>query len=151
MNKVKNVAVVVPGYMNKDDRIAVEITKAKTKVAADLKGNKPTFKIDVTVEANVAEVKSEKADLTKVATIESLNGRVAAAIKNDIESAIKRAKTFKTDPFGFGQVFNRAYPKVFPTICKEWEEYIMPTIDVEVNVKASIERTGLLFKPVDAM
>jgi spore germination protein KC len=69
-------------------------------------------------------------------------------VRNDIEMSIKKNQHLKSDIFGFGNAFYRLKYQKWQEMKDDWED-IFTSLPVEVNIKANIERTGLINKGVN--
>ncbi|MFO8060558.1 MAG: Ger(x)C family spore germination C-terminal domain-containing protein, partial [Bacillota bacterium] len=78
--------------------------------------------------------------------IESLERRLAEAIRSRIETAIASSQRFNSDIIGFGNLIHRKRPKTWDSIGGLWDE-ILPQLVVNVTVNAEIVRTGLSSSP----
>ncbi len=64
------------------------------------------------------------------------------AIAAEIENAVRKAKSLKSDFLGFGRCLYRAYPKVWREVMKDWNEFWFPRAEVAVKVNCHLLRTG---------
>jgi len=79
--------------------------------------------------------------------VRSLNRRLAQVIRNDMEMAIAKAQELRADIFGFGYSIYRTRYRDWTRLEDRWDE-IFPKVPVELDVEASIRRTGLITKSV---
>ncbi|UOF88823.1 Ger(x)C family spore germination protein [Fodinisporobacter ferrooxydans] len=121
--------------------IGVEIVRTKTQTKGMIKHGKPQFDIDIQAEGNIGEVQSD-VDMTKTKTIEDIQKKAEQDIVDKVERAIKKAKAYKADIFGFGEVIHRTDPKTWKQIKNHWEkqEFAKAAVTVHANVK--IRRVG---------
>lgn len=147
INKVRNTVVVVPGIDNPTDKIALRVVKAQAKIEPSIKESHPSFTIKVTVQAHVTEVMAHTLDVTKMQVLDTLNSYLATAIRNEISSAVTRAKALHADIFGFGTLFQSAYQTEWKKIAKNWDNVEFPKADVQIEVKSQIVHSGFLLKP----
>ncbi len=129
-------------WKNKKDAIAYQVVRQKTKIAAQLKKDRPKISISVRAEGRIAEV-SVSSDLTNPHTLAAIEKEVAKEIKEEIEKAIYHAQINKSDTFGFGDAIHRSHPDKWKKIKSEWNNEYFPSSDIEVKVEAFIRRTGL--------
>ncbi|RBW69007.1 Ger(x)C family spore germination protein [Bacillus taeanensis] len=125
--------------------IAVEMVRSKTKLSAEFKEGKPIIHIDTREEGHISEVHCG-IDLDKPETINKLEKELEKETKEEIMMAVKAAQEEKSDIFQFSEVVNRADPKEWNKIEKKWEEEIFPELEVKVDVRAFIRRTGMRTK-----
>ncbi|SDH83481.1 Ger(x)C family spore germination protein [Alteribacillus bidgolensis] len=130
----------------KEKGIAVDMTRSKTDIKAEIKNKKPVIQVTVRSEGAISEVHCP-IDLDKHESIEKLEKQMVMEIKEEIMMAVEAAKEQKTDIFRFGETVNREDPKLWKKIKKEWDDEIFPETEVNVNVQAFIRRSGLRTKP----
>ena len=113
--------------------INYEIKKNKIIVSADAKGS-------------LMEVGC-KIDLEDEKEIENLEKKVERKMEEYLNQAISLAQSYKTDIFGFGNLFYKKYPKEYKKI-DNWNEYFSK---MEIEVKANFKYTskGTLEQSID--
>lgn len=76
--------------------------------------------------------------------VRSVTERVAQAVRNDIELALKRARELGVDPFGFGNSIYRKKPQFWNEVVQDrWKEMIK-TVEVSLEIQVFLRRTGLV-------
>lgn len=143
-NKMKSTIVEID-CKDKKDAIGIEIVRSNTVVKADVKAGKPIIQIHIREEGNVAEVKCP-IDLSKQEEITKLEEEWIRETKKEVMEAVKVAQSEKSDIFGFGEAVNRANPKEWETMKKEWSKKFSDS-KVDVKVDAFIRRQGMRLKP----
>lgn len=64
-------------------------------------------------------------------------------IENSVRSALEKAqKTYRSDIFGFGELFRRHYPSQWRAVQKNWND-VFSGIDVRVHVRTRLKRPGV--------
>lgn len=113
IGEVKSGIIVVdsPGIKGK---ASIEIIEAKSKMTPELRDGKVCMKVEINAEGNLGEQMGVE-NLATPAAIAALEKKQAAVIEKEILAALKKARTLKTDIFGFGEAVHRKYPK-------EWQE-----------------------------
>ncbi|MFN2747452.1 MULTISPECIES: Ger(x)C family spore germination protein [unclassified Bacillus (in: firmicutes)] len=136
---------------NGKGKVAVEVVRAKSELAVDVKNGSPKGSVQINVEGNIGEIQC-KLDLMKSKTITELENNANKRVKMIIENAIKTAqKEYKVDFFGFGEALHRSNPDYWKKVKKNWDETFseMP-IDVKTDVQ--IRRVGTIGKsPLEKM
>ncbi|TYR80322.1 Ger(x)C family spore germination protein [Priestia megaterium] len=143
---VKSTIVIIPCEKKEKshDIIGVEILKPKTDIKSKMKNGKPVIKIELTGEANVADVECQF-NLQDTAKITELEKKAAKDIEDKMENAIKAArKKYKSDIFGFGEVFYRQDVKQWNKMKDNWDGIFASDLEVELDVKIQIRRLGTL-------
>ncbi|HEX6923706.1 MAG TPA: Ger(x)C family spore germination protein [Bacillales bacterium] len=144
-DKIDKTVVNIPCTKNKA-AMAVEVLRTYTKVTPVLKKDMPQMKISILAEGNLQEAPCP-IDLTKPEAIKELNRKFAAKVKKEVLGAVNTAQKMKTDVFGFGEAINRANPRVWKGLEKNWNE-TFSKMEVKVNVQFMIRRMGLRTKPL---
>ncbi len=122
--------------------ITMEILKVKSKVIAQ-KQDKYSIKISLEAEGNIQEDMSSYYKIENEANIKQLNKRFAQVIQNEIKSVVDISKKYQADVLGFGEAINKRYPKYYQEIKDQWRG-ILPSVPVEIEVKAVIKRNGMI-------
>lgn len=120
--------------------INLEIIKATSNVKPILKDENLTMAVKVFVDVNIAET-SGKLNLTKKDVIEAIEKRGSQTIKEEIESALEKAKQFNTDVFDFGTKIYRKYPNEWKKLEKDWDR-IFSDLEVNIVVETKIRHLG---------
>ncbi|WP_309120148.1 Ger(x)C family spore germination protein [Paenibacillus sp.] len=143
-NKMKS-SIVVLDCEKREGKVAIEILRSSTVVEAKVRNDKPSVDIAVREVGNVGEAMCP-IDLNKSAEIRELEKQWSDATERAILAAVKEAMKLKTDTLGFGEAVERADPKAWKRMERDWGR-IFPTCDVTVRVEASIQRTGMRTSP----
>lgn len=143
-NKMKS-TIINLDCETKKDAIAIEILRSHSKIKAVVQGERPLIRIHIKEIGIVGEVMCP-VDLNKSAEIRKLEQLLNKETEHDVMAAVKTAQKLKTDVLGFGAAMERANPKVWKKMEKEWDS-IFATSKVEVHVESTIRRTGMISKP----
>ncbi len=143
-NKMKS-TIVNLDCETKKDAIAIEILRSNTKIKAEVKGERPLIRIHIEQIGVVGEAMCP-IDISKSAEIRKLEQQLNEETEHDVMAAIRTAQKLKTDVLGFGAAVERANPKAWKKMEKDWDR-IFATCKVEVNVESTIRRTGMISKP----
>jgi spore germination protein KC len=144
LNKMKS-TIVELDCKKKKNAIGVEIIRSLTKLHVEIKNGEPIFHIRVQEEGNLNEVQCP-IDLSSVTVISDLEKDWEIKTKSEVMSAVKAAQKEKSDFLGFGDAVNRANPKLWEKIKKDWSGKFA-TSKVDVKVDAYIRRSGMRLKP----
>lgn len=145
INKIKS-GIIVVDCPNGDGKVSLEIIRASSKITPQIEGDKIKIKVDIKEEGNLGE-QSCKTNLATPPMFELLNKEQDAAIKNEVMSALKKAKELNTDIFGFGESIHQKYPSQWKNMESRWDE-LFPDLEVEVNVESKLNLTGRINRPV---
>jgi spore germination protein KC len=64
-------------------------------------------------------------------------------IESSVRSALEKAqKAYRSDIFGFGELFRRHYPSQWRAVQKNWND-VFSGIDVRVHVRTRLKRPGV--------
>lgn len=111
-----------------DYKVKYDLTKDKIIINASAKGD------IIEINCNI-DIEDDK-------VIKDLEKKVEIKMKEHIESAIKLAKKYQTDIFGFGNMYYKKYPKEYNKI-KSWNEEFT-NIEIEVITDFKYTSKGTL-------
>ncbi|ACJ34278.1 Spore germination protein GerAC [Anoxybacillus flavithermus WK1] len=145
---LKNMTVsreaVEPLLLNKKGKkVNIVINEIRTKRKIKLISQKPAphFRITVKMQTEILEM-SEKIKPIMQANIHVLERAIEKQMKKEIEQLLAKLKAYKTDPIGFGQIYDHSVRKLQLTDKKWLTLYQDARFDVDVHV--SILRTGTI-------
>ncbi|MCG6171380.1 Ger(x)C family spore germination protein [Anoxybacillus sp. LAT_35] len=145
---LKNITVpreaVGPLLLNKKGKkVNIVINEIRTKRKIKLISQKPAphFRITVKMQAEILEM-SEKIKPIMQANIHVLERAIAKQMEKEIEQLLAKLQAYKTDPIGFGQIYDHSVRKLQLTDKKWLKLYEDARFDVDVHV--SILRTGTI-------
>ncbi|WP_160647684.1 Ger(x)C family spore germination protein [Chengkuizengella marina] len=125
------------------DKIAIEISSAKTKVDVKLQNEKPFFELEVDMIGNIGEVAC-KIDLTKTENINAVEKLVGEKVKTLMETTIKKAQQeYNSDVFAFGDTVYRTHPKAWKELSGNWDKEF-PNLEVSIRTNVTLRSTGTL-------
>ncbi|CUA79010.1 Ger(x)C family spore germination protein [Anoxybacillus suryakundensis] len=145
---IKNVPLLVDDISplivkKRGKKVNIVMNEIRTKRKITLVSQKPTphFRVTVKMQTEILEM-SEKMKPIMQANIHVLERAIEKQMKKEIEQLLAKLKSYKTDPIGFGQIYDHSVRKLQLTP-KQWDKLYQDTqIDVDVNV--SILRTGTI-------
>jgi spore germination protein KC len=145
-NKIES-SIITTDCKDEKEAISIEIVRAKTGVTAEVLAEKPIIHINIRQEGYVGEVTCP-IDLTKKEEIAKLEKEWERETEKQVMEAVKAAQSEKSDIFGFGEVVNRANPKAWKKMKKEWNNTFAES-KVDVKVDAFIRLPGKRTNPVE--
>lgn len=126
-------------------KISVEITEARGETKIQNQNGRLQGMVQVKVEGNLVEQQCFH-DFTGEKAIKSLESQMAAAVTEEINSAIAQAKKVGTDVFDFGGALYRKEPRLWKQVQTRWDEDFKK-LPVTIKVEAKLRRTGLTGRP----
>lgn len=134
--------------------ITLELKQSGVKVTPVVSGNSISMEVKVGALARVQDAAahghsehivfdSEDPELVK-----SVTDRVAQAVRNDIELALKKARELEVDPFGFGNTIYRKKPQFWNEVVHgRWIE-MFKTVEVNLEIEVFLRRPGLVMSSI---
>jgi spore germination protein KC len=145
-NKIES-SIITTDCKDEKEAIGIEIVRAKTGVTAEVLAGKPIIHIHIRQEGYVGEVECS-IDLTKKEEITKLEQEWVRETKKQVMETVKVAQSEKSDIFGFGEAVNRANPKEWEKMKKEWDKAFAES-RVDVKVDAFIRLPGKRNNPLE--
>lgn len=142
MGEVKSGILVVKQPGNEDNLASLEILRGKSRLTPKIENSKVSIKIEIEATANLGELQGSSDLLHHVVIWNVLEQEMADAIKNEVIAALGKARELNSDIFGFGREIYRTNPKKWAELRDRWDE-IFPHLDVQIEVKANLQKTGL--------
>lgn len=126
--------------------ISVQLMKASTKVNPILEQGKVKINVEIHAKGELFE-NGSKLDPGDPEVLRYLQTLLEIDVKERTQLALHKVqKEFRSDVFGFGNAVYRSYPAYWKkTLSKEWKDEF-PELQVSVNPKVFIVRTGLSTK-----
>lgn len=146
LGKVKSTLISLD-YGGEKKNIGIETYRTQAKMKAVSKNGKPVIHIVVKAQANIGEVDAD-VDVLDPMVIMELEKQANAAIKEEIESSIKKLQEMKSDIYGFGNVIHQDRPKLWKKVAADWTDRTFPTLESVVKVDLHIHRLGLRTNPL---
>ncbi|MBA5850221.1 Ger(x)C family spore germination protein [Clostridium sp. cel8] len=129
-----------------DDTADIKVLRCKSKIIPYIRDNQPAIKININQEGDLQEQTCYK-DLANPNSFSMLQEEESKIIKDQILSALNKAKDLDADVFGFGDAIHKHYPNRWKSIKKNWDE-VFKHIHVEINVDSKLRRSGKITKPI---
>lgn len=130
----------------KGGKIVGEVIRTKAKIETQVQNGKPKGDVFVEITANVAEANSN-IDLTDPKNIDWFEKKSQEKISSTIHNSVAKAKTWKTDVFGFGQALQRANPQYWVRVEKDWDQKFAE-LPVNIHVKLHVKQIGTINQPI---
>ncbi|OAS14673.1 Ger(x)C family spore germination protein [Paenibacillus oryzisoli] len=139
INNITSTVVPLPCQQSKGD-VSIELMSTRAKLRARFVDNQPRISVNLRVEANIGEIACPL-NLDSTETIQAIEEQLNEEIKGTILDAITKAKSYKSDIFGFGSAIHRANYEQWHLMKDNWDEAFVH-LPVDVTVQSKIRRTG---------
>ncbi|MWC28693.1 Ger(x)C family spore germination protein [Paenibacillus sp. MMS18-CY102] len=136
---VMNIAASTKG--SEEKAVTIEVMHSHTKVVPHLDGGKPSFRINITAEGSVSELRVP-IDLSQPAAVGRLEQSWSQAIEDEVRLAVSHAQQNKLDYLQFNETFKRKYPKAWRKLQTGWE-LLFADSPVQVTVRTYIRHQGM--------
>lgn len=137
--------VVGEGSSAEDFRnyVSIEIqgSSSHVEVAADKESGEVSAKVKIKVNGAVGESRTEE-KVNHDDVIEMMQKELAEAVRNEAVDALRRLQELKSDVIGFGRRLMASDLAAWRRVESQWYD-IYPVMEVDVEVKAYIDGTGL--------
>lgn len=107
----------------------------------------PTLQVNVAINTEISEMNCNK-DLTDTKVLTEIETDLENEIRRQVQRTIQISQSTGTDVFGFGSTLSKENPSYWKKHKKEWNT-IFSKAKVEVNVKGSINDSGLVTDPYE--
>jgi spore germination protein KC len=142
--------VNVTSPVNEEKLIAVEFKSNGNTIKPVYENGKLAFIIKTKVIGSITEVQDDAMDISDPEQFDKVNDKLKEFIHNNMDITVKKVQgDLKTDILGFGSAFERKYPKEWEKVKDDWEK-IFPEVSYRIEVDASLQKSGLLQKPLTA-
>ncbi len=127
-----------------DNNIVFHLSNFNIKRKATLKENKPIMNISFQATAAINEINAN-VNLSDPNTMKEINQLLEKRIKQQILHTIHVTQNeFKSDIFGFGNLFYQKYPKYYSKMELKWDEEEYSKVKMNVKVDIDLETKGSL-------
>lgn len=127
-----------------DSRVVFHLSNFKITRKAELKDKTPILTITFKATGAINEINTN-ANLSDPNTIQEiqtgLEQKMTKQIQNTIDAMQKR---YKTDIFGFGNLFYQKYPDYFKEVESKWNEEEFQKVKLNINMNIDLETKGSL-------
>ena len=126
-----------------NEKIVTNITSIDIKSDVKVNNNKVNITINANGIGSLIEVNCKR-DLEDTKIINEIKKDIDNELKNFLSKGINIAKVYKTDIFGFGNMLYKNNPKYWNKIKDNWNEEILPNIDIKINTNIDLANKGSL-------
>ena len=136
INKVKSGVLLVPTPEN-TGIAAFEIESAKGKVRPEITDEgKIIMHIDINLKANLSEHTSVE-EISNIETFELLQDGISEVVVSEITAAYEKSAKTSSDIFGFNELLQKKYKKMWPEYKDIWDE-VYKNIKLDISVQSKI-------------
>lgn len=86
-------------------------------------------------------------DLDEPGIIREIEAQMRTEIQGRIDAALRQMRNLQVDPAGLGELVRQHRPAVWRRLAKSWREEALQTVEIRVQVRAQVRRTGLSGPP----
>lgn len=144
INKIKS-GIITIDCPDCQRKINLEILRSQGKIRSEFREGKPHMIIEINEEGNIGSQDCPES-FESPEEAKKLEELASESIREEIESALHKARTLKADIFGFGEIIHQKHPREWQEIKNDWDK-IFPDLDVEILVNAKVRRSGSLNRP----
>ncbi|MEK8128148.1 Ger(x)C family spore germination protein [Paenibacillus filicis] len=149
LNYVQNTVTQTTGTIScpgGSGEITMQAIRADSSIDVSMEKGVPLFDISIKIEQDIADVECDM-DLSKSSAVSELKKISDAKLNELVEASIRKVqKQFKTDIYGFGDVFHRKFPKAWHGI-KTWDDEFM-NAKFQVRSDTNIRRMGTTMQSI---
>lgn len=141
--ETKSGIIVIMHPEDEREFIGLELLRAGSRISANFRDGRISMHVRVDAEADIGDTHILIDPVMDPELVLSMERRMATVIRNEIASVLERAqKEYHSDIFGFGRVIHRSFPREWKKLKDRWDEEF-PFVDVEIEVRARIRRSGV--------
>ncbi|WHY02815.1 Ger(x)C family spore germination protein [Neobacillus sp. DY30] len=107
----------------------------------------PTLQVNIAINTEISEINCNK-DITDTKVLTKIETDLEKEIRRQVQRTIQISQSTGSDVFGFGSTLSKENPRYWKKHKKEWNT-IFSKAKVEVNVKGSINDSGLVTDPYE--
>lgn len=116
------------------------VGEVRAEKTVTLKGDKAEFVLKVRMDWNLGE-RVGRLDLSEEDRLRRLEEAADKLVEAEIRAAFAKSVKLRSDVMAFGNEISDKQPKLWAEVKKDWEDQILPTADLQVEVKGKIRRT----------
>ena len=125
-------------------RASMEIISAKSMISMRIEGNNINARVKTDVKGGLADYTAD-INLENAKAVSIIEQALSQVIKSEMEAAVKKAKEYEADIFGFGRSIYRDFPEHWAMMEKNWGK-IFPLVDVSFDVSVALNRPGMILR-----
>lgn len=124
--------------------LSLEVLRAgsRVRVEADDESGKVRATVEVTVKAAIGEARPPLKLEQEEVVFSRIEQLMAEEVRREALDAVEHAQRLEADIFGFGRLLMASDPKAWRRLEDRWRQ-VFREMEVDVQVKATIRRTGL--------
>lgn len=142
--EVKSCPLTVTDSAGKE--VSIDIINATSRISAEFKNDLPEVTVIIETSGNLHEQQSNE-NLFNDTDMSNLGKKLAAKVKDEAEGAVSFAQANGVDILDLGDALYHRYPLQWEKIERNWKT-IFPVINIKVAVKARINRSYIIQKPI---
>lgn len=148
-DQVKGTELSFPCPQAKNKHNSIIITSAKTKLRPVHAGTYYTMLVNVKLNGNLMESTCNK-DLSKPEVIREMEKSIEAEVRDQMFTGWDAVRQMGIDVTGYADIIHRSFPKEWRKMQTTWPDQFK-RMDIQVQVKATIRRPGLIQKTIQQM
>jgi Ger(x)C family germination protein len=126
------------------DKLAVfELLKATIAVNSHIEGDKLWFTVDAKLIGNLAENTESEQKSLDPAFLAALEQALTDQFTRQVQAAYQSFQQLKVDPIGLGSRIYRQHPEYWEKVKEHWEDEVLPTVPLEINIKVVVRTPGM--------
>ncbi|WP_001048198.1 Ger(x)C family spore germination protein [Bacillus thuringiensis] len=130
----------------KGESISLEPLQQKTELFPIIENGKWKILVKIELEGSVIQ-NASTLEIKRPNITKKLEENVEKKVKQLINTTLNQVQIgLNADAFGFADAFHREYPKEWKKVKNQWDK-VLSQVDVKIDVKARISRTGLSSAP----
>ncbi|EFM09247.1 germination protein, Ger(x)C family [Paenibacillus curdlanolyticus YK9] len=143
LNKIHSTVMNVPATTSgsEEKAVTIEVMGARSKVIPLLADGKPSFRVEITAEGSVSELRAP-VDLSQPKAIVRLEQSWSQAIREEVLQAVTHAQESGLDYIQLNESFKRKFPKAWRRVQSNWTQLFADS-PVQVTVHTYIRHQGM--------
>ncbi len=143
VGRVEPGAVIeVPDPFVQGKEFSVVVRKIRSSLSPQVEHGRPLIEADLDLQLEIAEIQHDIM-LDSIDVRRLLEAAVSRAVESEIQNALRAVQEeFKSDIYGFGQLFYRYRTDTWDELQDSWNEEVFPQMKVNVTVRSAIRRHG---------
>lgn len=140
---IGNIGIMYTVFDYAEKPISITLPSVKTETSMKMRNNKPVIEVSIKAVGSINEINSD-ADLEDPNVIKDIEKATAKELQKYTDSAIKMAKQYQSDVFGYGILIHKSNPKYWAKVEKNWNSNEFLDLEVNVQIKITLENKGSL-------
>jgi spore germination protein KC len=147
MNKITSTVGAVKCPSTKGKFVS-QVNNSKIKIIPRIVNGKPSVRLNVFVEANIAEIHC-KVDLTNEKSLIAIQKAASNDLEKFLRNGVKQVqREYAADIFGFGEAFHRKYPQQWHQWKDDWDVRFKK-LPIEIKMNYNLRNLGKIMSPFD--